>query len=96
MTERLAILTQVTRGCVNYFAEANAKTQLIRIDEWTRMRLRMCICKQWKRISTHMTNLQKLGVSKQQAYEWSNTRKGYCRTAHSPILQRTITNERLK
>jgi RNA-directed DNA polymerase len=96
MTERLVKLTQVTRGWVNYFAKANAKTQLIRIDEWTRMRLRMCIWKQWKRISTRMTNLQKLGANKQQAYEWSNTRKGYCRTAHSPILQRTITNERLK
>jgi RNA-directed DNA polymerase len=95
MTERLEKLTQVTRGWVNYFAKANARTQLARIDEWTRMRLRMCIWKQWKRIPTRIKNLQKLGVTKQKAYEWANTRKSYCRTAHSPILHTTITNERL-
>jgi RNA-directed DNA polymerase len=96
MTERLVKLTQVTRGWINYFSKANAKKRLTRIDEWTRMRLRMCIWKQWKRTSARMKNLQKLGATKQQAYEWSNTRKGYCRIAHSPILHRTITNERLK
>ena len=36
------------------------------------------------------------GVSEQKSYEWGNTRKGYWRIAHSPILHTTITCERLK
>ncbi len=96
MDERLLKLSQVTRGWVNYFYKADAKKRLARIDEWMQTRLRMCIWKQWKRVRTRVSNLQKLGVSKQKAYEWGNTRKGYWRTAHSPILGTTVTIERLK
>jgi group II intron reverse transcriptase/maturase len=96
MAHRLEKLTQTTRGWINYFAKADAKQRLKAMDEWVRMRLRMCIWKQWKQVKTRMANLQKLGASKQKAYEWANTRKGYCRTAHSPILHTTITNERLE
>ena len=96
MDERLLKLSQVTRGWVNYFYKADAKKHLARIDEWMQTRLRMCIWKQWKRVRTRVSNLQKLGVSKQKAYEWGNTRKGYWRTAHSPILGTTVTIERLK
>ena len=49
-----------------------------------------------KRVRTRINSLHKLGVSKQKAYEWGNTRKGYWSIAHSPILQTTITCERLK
>ncbi|MEL6973752.1 MAG: group II intron reverse transcriptase/maturase, partial [Bacteroidota bacterium] len=61
-----------------------------------RRRLRCCIWKQWKLVRTRMRNLQRLGASKQKAYEWANTRKSYWRISKSPILQRTITIERLK
>jgi hypothetical protein len=96
MDERLLKLSQVTRGWVNYFYRANARKHLLELDKWMQARLRMCIWKQWKRVRTRITNLQKLGVNKQKAYEWGNTRKGYWRTAHSPILQTTVTIERLK
>jgi RNA-directed DNA polymerase len=96
MEKRIRKLMQVTRGWVNYFAYADAQTRLRRIEEWTQARLRMCIWKQWKRVKTRITSLRKLGASKQQSYEWGNTRKGYWRTAHSPILNTTITCERLK
>ena len=96
MDERLTKLRQVTVGWVNYFAKADARQRLVRMDEWIQARLRMCIWKQWKRVRTRITNLQKLGANAQKAYEWGNTRKGYWRTAHSPILQTTLTNKRLK
>lgn len=96
MAERLLKLSQVTRGWINYFYKANARKHLGHLDEWMQARLRMCIWKQWKKIRTRVNNLRKLGVDQQKAYEWGNTRKGYWRTAHSPILQTTITNERLK
>ena len=46
----------------------------------------MEIWKQWKQPKTRKANLQKLGIKAQKAYEWSNSRKGYYKIAHSPIL----------
>ena len=56
----------------------------------------MVIWKQWKRIKTKIANLVKLGVRKQKAYEWANSRKGYWHIAGSYILATTITTERLR
>ncbi|MCO0600397.1 group II intron reverse transcriptase/maturase, partial [Peribacillus butanolivorans] len=33
-----------------------------------------------------------LGVPFGKAYEWGNSRKGYWRIAHSPILDKTLNN----
>lgn len=96
ITERLQRITQVTRGWVNYFARAHGRTQLLILDEWLRCRLRMCIWKQWKRVKTRYAALRQLGVNDARAWQWANTRKGYWHTAHSPILQTTITTARLK
>jgi hypothetical protein len=38
----------------------------------------------------------KLGASREQAYQWANTRKGYWRTAGSGILNTTLTNRYLE
>lgn len=94
--KRLKKLNQLTVGWLGYFGKADGKRRITRLDEWLRRRLRCCIWKQWKLVRTRMRNLQRLGVDKQQAYEWANTRKGYWRISASPILQCTITNKRLK
>jgi RNA-directed DNA polymerase len=83
------------RGWVNYFKLADMRWILLQIVEWYRRRLRMVIWKQWKRVKTKGRNLIKLGLPKNKAWEFANTRKGYWRSAGSPIMQRTITNNRL-
>jgi RNA-directed DNA polymerase len=93
---RKEALRQYIIGWVNYFKLADMQSLLLRIDEWYRRRIRMVIWKQWKRISTKLTNLVKLGVKKSKAWEWANTRKGYWRIANSFILTSTITTERLR
>ena len=93
---RKEALKQYVIGWVNYFKLADMKGLLLKTDEWYRRRLRMVIWKQWKRIRTKLRNLIKLGVNKHKAWEFANTRKGYWRTANSPILKITVTNERLK
>jgi RNA-directed DNA polymerase len=93
---RLLRLRQLIKGWVNYFRIADMKTLAQSLDEWTRRRIRMCIWKQWKKVRTRFQNLMKLGMDRQKAWEFANTRKGYWRTSNSPILARTITNERLK
>jgi hypothetical protein len=83
-------------GWVNYCKLADMKKYLQEIDGWYRRRLRMVIWKQWKRIKTKYANLQKSGIKHSTAWEHSNTRKGYWRTAGSYILSCSITNDRLK
>jgi len=56
----------------------------------------MVVWKQWKKIKTKFANLQKLGIEKQKAWEWANTRKSYWRTSSSPILHRSLTTEKLR
>jgi group II intron reverse transcriptase/maturase len=89
-------LRQFITGWVNYFKLADIKRLLLTVDEWYRRRLRMVIWKQWKRIRTRLRNLLKLGIPKQKAWEYANTRKGYWHTANSPILTRSITTVRLQ
>lgn len=93
---RVKRLIEMTRGWVNYFKLADMKGLLKELDEWTRRRLRACIWKTWKRIRTRFTYLFKLGIPKDKAWEFANTRKGYWRISGSPIMQRAVTNKRLE
>jgi hypothetical protein len=56
----------------------------------------MLTWKRWKKVKTRFINLKKLGLDEERAWMWANTRKGYWRTANSPILLRTLSNDRLK
>ena len=93
---RKEALSQYIKGWVQYFKLADMKELLLSVDKWYRRRLRMVIWKQWKRTKTKIANLVKLGVKKNKAYEWANTRKGYWHIAGSYILDTTITTERLR
>ena len=92
---RKAVLTQTIRGWVTYFRYADMRSFLEDTDQWLRGRIRMCIWKCWKRIRTRFKNLQKCGIPKWQAWQWANSRKGYCRAAHS-FMHRVATKEMLK
>jgi RNA-directed DNA polymerase len=94
--ERKTRLNQTVRGWINYFKLADAKKLLEGLDEWLRSRIRMVTWKRWKKIRTRYENLKRAGSNEEKAWEWANTRKGYWRTAHSPILLSTLSNERIK
>jgi RNA-directed DNA polymerase len=89
-------LNQIIRGWVQYFKLADMKTVMQSIDEWLRRRIRMITWKRWKKVKTKLENLQKLGVAKDKAWEWANTRKSYWHTANSWILATTLTNARFE
>ena len=91
--ERLRRLSQYTQGWINYFRIAKCRSRLQDLDGWIRFRLRMCLWKSWKKPKTRITNLVKLGMDKFHAYLNGNTRKKYCRVAHSRILSSTLTNK---
>jgi hypothetical protein len=72
------------------------KSWLERMDSWIRRKLRTYIWKQWKRVSAKFKNLMKYGASKNDAWKWANSRKGYWRIAKSQVLHTTLTNKVLK
>ena len=82
------------RGWLGYFRIASMKNTLKSWDEWLRRRFRMYIWKQWKLPKARIRNLMKLGIPRYYAHKWGYV-KGYWRVAGSPVLTRSITNERL-
>jgi RNA-directed DNA polymerase len=89
---RLSKLSQTTIGWCNYFKLADCGSFLKELDKWIRFRIRMCLWKSWKVPQKRIRELVKLGIEKWKAYRNGNTRKGYCRIAHSGILQGALTN----
>jgi RNA-directed DNA polymerase len=90
--EKISQLKQVVVGWVNYFIIAKAKSVMERLDEGVRTRLRICKWKEWKVVKARRRNLLQLGINKSKAYQWSNSSKGFCRIAHSPVLCRALNN----
>ncbi|QNF31212.1 group II intron reverse transcriptase/maturase [Adhaeribacter swui] len=95
LEQRIQQLKEVQRGWVNYFRLASIQGKLKQVDSWLRNRLRHCIWHDWKKADRKRKNLIRLGVSMDQAYAWSQTRKGGWAVAQSPILVTTITLKRL-
>lgn len=91
--QKILKMRTVIEGWVNYFSIAQAKSVMQQLDECVRTRLRISLWKEWKTCRTRVNNLLKLKVSKRKSWEWGNSSKGYCRVAHSPILQTTLTNK---
>ena len=93
---RKTSLKQFIVGWVEYFKLADMKKLLQRTDGWLRRRIRMCIWKSWKKVKTRFVNLKRCGASPNDAWMWANTRKSYWHTAHSPILECYLTNDKLR
>jgi RNA-directed DNA polymerase len=93
MEERIRELNQYLVGWCGYFSLADTPSVLRDMDKWIRRRLRMCLWKQWKKPKTKIKRLISIGMPKDKAFEWGNTRKGYWRIAGSPILSRALNNQ---
>jgi RNA-directed DNA polymerase len=95
LEERMLRLRELGYGWIGYFRMANIKSRLAQLDGNLTGRLRYCIWKSWKRLRTRIRNLKRLGVPIWLAIKWGLTRKGGWHVVNTPILQTTITNERL-
>lgn len=91
--DRMNAINTVMRGWFHYFKPGLSPSVAQDLDGYIRRRIRMCEWTKWKRVRTRMRKLRGLGVKKQRAYEYANTRKGYWRVAGSFILTTTLTNE---
>lgn len=86
-------LNAMVRGWVQYFQIGDIKSTCKKLDELLRSRVRKLYWQKWQKTKTRIRNLVKLGVPKWRAYQWANTNKGACRTAHSPILLKSLSNQ---
>ncbi len=93
---RILKLKQVIFGWVNYFRIANMKTAMGRIDEKLRSRIRVIIWKQWKVPRKQIKSLIQLGIPEEEAKGLTYCRKGYRYIGLSKVVQRAISNKRLK
>jgi len=85
-------LTRAIKGWLGYYRIAEMKSYLIDISQWLRRRIRQIYWKRWKLGRTRYENLIQLGATREYAWQWANSRKGYWRIAGSLILTTTMTN----
>jgi RNA-directed DNA polymerase len=85
-------LNPLIRGWVNYFALADARRHMQKMDAWTRRRLRQIVWAQWKTTANRYRNLRQRGVEEYWAKRTAGTSKGKWRLAASPPLHKALGN----
>lgn len=95
MDYRISKLNPVIRGWINYFRICDMKRLMREMDGWLRVRIRMCIWKQWKTPQNREKCLVKLGMPRWMAHRNANSRKG-CMAMANAILKRYLTNDIIK
>lgn len=85
MDYRISKLNPVIRGWINYFRICDMKMLMKDMDGWLRVRIRMCIWKQWKTPQRRRWGLRKLGVPEWVAYRQSYSRKGCMANAQGTL-----------
>jgi len=93
---RILKLKQVILGWVNYFRISNMKTAMSEIDMKLRSRIRVIIWKQWKVPKKQIKSLIQLGIPEEEAKGSTFCRRGYRFIGLSKVVQRAISNKRLK
>jgi RNA-directed DNA polymerase len=93
MDHRIYRINLLLKGWINYFGIAKSKSAIHEVEEFLRTRLRVVRWKEWKKTKTKIKELVLLGVAKSKAYQYANSRKSFTRTAHSPILLKTLTKD---
>ena len=96
LDQRIVKLKQTVIGWVNDFKLANMKSILTKIDEKLRSRIRVIIWKQWKVPKKQIKAQVQLGIPEEEAKGLTYCRKGYRFIGYSKVVQRALSNKRLK
>ncbi len=97
MEIRIQRLNWVIRGWINYFRIGKMKTNMTKIDEHLRTRMRIVIWKQWKTRKKRMWGLRKLGVPEWMAKKsvaFSDHYQAVARTTGLHLIKKQILAKR--
>ena len=97
MDYRIEKLNQVIRGWINYYRIGSMKTNLTRIDERLRTRMRIVIWKQWKKSSKRYWGLRKLGAPEwmaKQSVAFSDHYQAVAKTTGLHLISKEILAKR--
>lgn len=83
-------LNEYLIGAIGYYALADMKSFLTKLEGWIRRKLRVILWKQWKRPKTRFRELRKLGLSEELAKKIVSSRKGYWRLSDTPQLHKVL------
>ena len=89
-------LNRLINGWIGYYRIADIKKYLELISKWLRRRIRQIYWKRWKSVRTRFKNLIRLGIPRDKAWQWANTRKGYWCIAGSQIMVIAMNNRYLE
>ena len=95
-TRLISELNSYTKGWVDYYGIAKARTLMTHLDGWIRRRLRCYIWTQWKNWETRVRNLKKAGVDLRVAHGTCSGKHGAWKVAGSPAMTKAVPNEYLK
>ena len=85
-------LSRYLVGWRGYFGLCEVPYVLLRLDQWTRRRLRAVAWTHWKRGSTRFAALRRRGVGKRLAAQTASSAHGPWRISHSPALSIALPN----
>ena len=85
-------LQRYVSGWLNYFGISETYSEVVKLAEWVRRRVRLYYWKQWKQPRTRRRHLLALGIPREEVHMATRSRKGYWRMAGNSIVQRALTN----
>lgn len=85
-------LMPITRGWVNYFGLAEARSIFVALDGWIRRKIRGILWRQWKKPRTRCKRLIALGLKESSARKTAYSGKGPWRMARTQSMHKALSN----
>ena len=92
LTRLVTELSRYLIGWRGYFGFCEVPYVLLRLDQWTRRRLRAVVWKHWKHGRARFAALRRLGVGKSLAAKTASSAHGPWRVSRSPALSIALPN----
>lgn len=83
-------------GWLNYYKLSATYTEVLKLSEWVRRRVRLYYWKQWKQPRTRRRNLLALGIDPAKVHQATRSRKGYWRMSQMSLVRQALNNQWLE
>ena len=84
------------RGWLQYYKLSSTYTEVLKLSQWVRRRVRLYYWKQWKQPRTRRRHLLALGADPDKVHMATRSRKGYWRMSQNEIVRFALNNRWLE